>query len=829
MSPGGYRPLRGGRERTTMQQDATNILDDLGNVAGYVISREDHRILYYNRRVERVSPQVRVGMICHQVWPEGCQNCPLHTIGDAETSTSISSGDAFGEVVDISATKTVWEDGTPAYIITVAPHQFTEIEQQAILDRELLMRGILQIYDSVVSVDLSQDSYTFLSQYRGPGKQPFGRTGTYSELIGGVADRLEEPERQAYLSAFMPAAARQVWQNTAKDPYLQHRWRDALEEEPRWYETWLVRVQDPFGQRQLAVLLSRCIQQQKEDEQRLQEALEIDNQNLRGVCGKYIVRDQNVYLLQGSDRYFQLLDTSPSDYRDGIFPGMDPRQRRRYICMMVEKSALHEPISLEFARQKKDGSTQWLQVQFIYTGQRGNAPLYYGILVDITARKMLEKEHHELFEQLPVGVAKLLLDRDLSLLEANRAYLDILGCEMADMIDGALAWVHPDDRDQVQREVEAARGGAPLDMEMRVRRRDGTVVWVQVQGRPAGELDGVPVTQVVVREKTDRHRMRQELEDLRARYRQVIEGGECRPTLYDGATGQFIKPPEQQPGSLSGSVVFDYDLKEDQLTFSEPFLAYFGGEQRVFTKARRLLVHTRLIHPDDRAALRAVLEYCRRERGPVRCYLRFHTLARGMQRFSVSISSLWDQSGSRVLGLVGKIVHDVEQPAEESSPRRDALTGLYDRQALVRQVETYLRFGQQKLGLILVDIDDFSGVNAELGHVAGDALLRNIAGRLRRSVDGHDIVARSGGDQFALLLKGLDGREDLEERLQQVLAKLYQPFSAPHAARGLKMSIGVCCAPDEAATCRQLLARAEEAVQRAKKLGGGRCVLYGEM
>lgn len=122
------------------------ILDTVSGVGIYVIREADHGILYYNKWVEKMSPEVRLGMACHDVWSGSCENCPLLTIKGRQESRSVSYNEAFGGVVDLVASRMMWNGSIPAFVIAVMPR--TEIAGYT--------------YRKIVQVDLSQGAYKAL-------------------------------------------------------------------------------------------------------------------------------------------------------------------------------------------------------------------------------------------------------------------------------------------------------------------------------------------------------------------------------------------------------------------------------------------------------------------------------------------------------------------------------------------------------------------------------------------------------------------------------------------------------------------------------------------
>lgn len=102
-------------------RDYEEILNAIPETGVYVVREEDHGILYFNRRVAEASPGVRLDAPCHEVWAGSCASCPLLSIGDGEESRSVSYNEPYGGVVDITATRTLWEGSIPAFVLTVAP------------------------------------------------------------------------------------------------------------------------------------------------------------------------------------------------------------------------------------------------------------------------------------------------------------------------------------------------------------------------------------------------------------------------------------------------------------------------------------------------------------------------------------------------------------------------------------------------------------------------------------------------------------------------------------------------------------------------------------
>ena len=153
--------------------------------------------------------------------------------------------------------------------------------------------------------------------------------------------------------------------------------------------------------------------------------------------------------------------------------------------------------------------------------------------------------------------------------------------------------------------------------------------------------------------------------------------------------------------------------------------------------------------------------------------------------------------------------------------RTDPLTGLYNR----RHVEEHLRLAasaarrhRQPLSVLLVDIDHFKAVNDQLGHEAGDVVLRAAADRMRTGVRAEDLVGRWGGEEFVLILPvtPLDGALVVADRLRAAMCES-DVEAAP--GRSVLVTVSVGCASSTAPEPDELLRLADAALYRAKAAG----------
>ena len=153
----------------------------------------------------------------------------------------------------------------------------------------------------------------------------------------------------------------------------------------------------------------------------------------------------------------------------------------------------------------------------------------------------------------------------------------------------------------------------------------------------------------------------------------------------------------------------------------------------------------------------------------------------------------------------------------------DSLTGLANRHRFANRLGGALnamRVDQSACALIAIDLDRFKQVNDTLGHAAGDELLRQMAQRLERIVPGQAEIGRMGGDEFQVILPGVDDRGELGELAHRMIQMVSQPYSIDGSRAVIGCSIGMAVAPYDGVGPDELSKAADLALYAAK--GGGR-------
>ncbi|QDP21532.1 EAL domain-containing protein [Bradyrhizobium cosmicum] len=180
---------------------------------------------------------------------------------------------------------------------------------------------------------------------------------------------------------------------------------------------------------------------------------------------------------------------------------------------------------------------------------------------------------------------------------------------------------------------------------------------------------------------------------------------------------------------------------------------------------------------------------------------------------------------SRRLSLANRRVLELAQT--------DVLTGLPNRAFFLARLDmmnSQLSVKGLPFSILMLDLDRFKNVNDSLGHGAGDALLRQVALRLKSALRATAVLARLGGDEFAIIQEACENQRGSATELAARIAKLVaEPFLLPGHRVEIGTSIGIAIAPDHGSDQEQLLKKADLALYRSKSAGRNCFTVYDEV
>lgn len=199
---------------------------------------------------------------------------------------------------------------------------------------------------------------------------------------------------------------------------------------------------------------------------------------------------------------------------------------------------------------------------------------------------------------------------------------------------------------------------------------------------------------------------------------------------------------------------------------------------------------------------------------------------------SNSVSSIMDED-NYLHGHV-MVFQDISESRTEKLmtaylANHDVLTGLANRTLFMQQLQqccdVMTRKGE-KFAIIFIDLDRFKPVNDQLGHQAGDQLLRQVSQRLSHCLRKTDMVGRLGGDEFVLLLQSIRQPEDVVHIAEKIRHEIALPYHMLEQDIHIGCSLGIAVFPDDAQSAEELVQHADLAMYQAKQQGRNRYCFY---
>ena len=420
------------------------------------------------------------------------------------------------------------------------------------------------------------------------------------------------------------------------------------------------------------------------------------------------------------------------------------------------------------------------------------------------ARVRLEthsRELENLMEHIPGGMHQCRTDAGLPFLSVSPSFLKLCGYTREELRtrfqDRLIDLICPQDRPQVLWQLHGAQiRGESVEMEYRLRRGDGQIIWLLSRDTVHSDPDSGESLYSVVLDVTRRKRMEEDLRLSLERHRIIVD--------------------------QSTDVIFEWDMVSDRLLFSENWKKKFGYTPAADHLSQQLGTSDR-VHPDDRTALLTTLNTL--AAGARYAELELRLQGRSGQYIWCRIRATVQDNSSgtpiKVVGIIADIDADKRQQQQlMDRAAKDALTGLFNRSTLQARVEDHLADGTGTHALMVVDLDGFKSINDSFGHMRGDAVLSDTAAVLRRVFRQGDILGRIGGDEFLLFLPNVGSRETAAQKARDLLSAISDILVNDTAQ--LSCSIGIAMAPDDDADYEALFQLADQALYLAKQGGKGR-------
>jgi diguanylate cyclase (GGDEF)-like protein/putative nucleotidyltransferase with HDIG domain len=387
--------------------------------------------------------------------------------------------------------------------------------------------------------------------------------------------------------------------------------------------------------------------------------------------------------------------------------------------------------------------------------------------------------------------------------------------------DGA---VHPDDREAYDQYNARIADGIDADAEYRLVGADGITRWVHDRARCRKLADGAVEASGIVSDVTERRHLRAELAQAHAALSQAVDAMDAH--LYtlrvepDGSRRTVYRGPNREV--LIGGRLPDgpgRDGRFDALVHPDD-RARRGAALEQLGSGAPIDLEYRVIGLDGRERIVADRLRARRDPDGTLWY-------DGVMRDITERRRLEDEL-LRTLADMRATHRELERARAEAElrARTDELTGAYNRRHFTEIVADALRDDPLDTGLLLLDADHFKHVNDHFGHLVGDAVLIELAARLRGCLEPGEDLARWGGEEFALLVRGVCSDVELAARAERLRARVAgAPVVTAGVSLGLTISVGAIRAARMHGDVDALVDAADRGLYAAKRGGRNRIAL----
>lgn len=507
-----------------------------------------------------------------------------------------------------------------------------------------------------------------------------------------------------------------------------------------------------------------------------------------------------------------------------LMPAFMRHQHENSLKHYLSSEERHPTLDgIELTGLHRDGHEVPLNVSF-RESTHGGTSHFTGIIRDATERKRhetalrnSEERYRCLYDQNPS--IYFTVDIHGITLSVNEFGASRLGYRVDELVGRrGLMVVHEDDHALAHEQFVACVNNRSrvAHLEVRMRRRDGTVFWVKETVRLVHGVDDQPVVLIVCQDITDR-KMVQDALELQTQELQRSKAAQEKQTrilqsildsMGDGVIvadeeGKllFINPAAEKIIGLNSAEVAPDETVEQFCTYL-PAILTPGSENDIPL--------VRAIRGEEFDAAEVLIRHAKT---PKPAWL------------SVTGRPLKDSDGVARGGVV--VFHDsTEQKQAEQRLNHlanyDALTGLPNRTLFFDRLGQSLaraHWQERLLAVLFIDLDRFKGVNDMFGHSLGDLLLLAVAERLTDCVRAGDTVARLGGDEFALILAEVATEDDVFRVVQKIQDTLRVPFRIEKHDIFITSSIGISMFPSDGDCPDLLLKNADTAMYRAKDEG----------
>jgi diguanylate cyclase (GGDEF)-like protein/PAS domain S-box-containing protein len=499
---------------------------------------------------------------------------------------------------------------------------------------------------------------------------------------------------------------------------------------------------------------------------------------------------------------------TPGDLSPQVQP--DGRPSKEKALEMIQIALEEGSNFFEWEHQRANGETFPATV-LLTRVDLGEKRFLQATVRDITERKRTEQslkeseeKYRSLFERVPVGLYQTTPQGKI--MDANPALAEMLGYADREFLLGVKASdIFVSDQDRKEQLSILEKEDVLPDYEIKLRRRDGSEIWVKDSARVVKDENGeIQYFQGSLVNITERVQLQREVEERRLYLETVLES-----TL--NALITLDKKHRILEWNAGAEKVFGYTADEAIGRDLDSLIANPEGE--ILSEASSFttqVLNQEIVPPTET--------------------VRYDKWGNPI---NVVLSGAPIQVGGELVGIVASYTDITKQKDLEKEIKHmathDALTGLPNRRLFNERIGleiAHAERNQERVGVMFIDLDNFKEINDTYGHSTGDVLLKKIGERLVNVLRKSDTVARMGGDEFLLIIPEMQKFEDAYATAERILKAMQDPFTCNGNQVKISFSIGIAIYPDHGKDVDTLTKHADSAMYQAKNQGGSTYQLH---
>jgi len=464
-----------------------------------------------------------------------------------------------------------------------------------------------------------------------------------------------------------------------------------------------------------------------------------------------------------------------------------------------------EKIGFDYQWRRKDGSTFWGHIAGSITKESEEVLWTLFDVSDRIEAEAIQLRNHQqaqIIEQIHEAV--VMTDLEGIIVSWNNGAFKMFGYEPQEVLGQPLSrFYRPQDRELLKEGMKQVLREGNTKQERTIIKKDGSYIDILLSSSLLHDENGIATNMVG--------------------YAQDI-------TLIKKAQKTLLQA-DMFYALVENAFVAIYVMQDGKFIYTnKKFQEIFGySEEEMLNKPSY-----DLIHPDDVAL---VIENIRERtqdlgHGIEYCFRGVKKSGEILDAHVYGSSLMLTENRKAIIGtLTDDTKNNLAQKQLEVLANHDTLTKLFNRNYFNTQLEHAINLAQtnnQKLALILFDIDNFKRVNDSLGHHAGDVIIQETAKRIAALLKKSDTFSRIGGDEFTILIENYQTRDNLTTLLSQINSAMHESIEIENIAFHISLSIGVSLYPENADSARMLQKTADMAMYEAKNKGKNHFVFYHE-